>query len=125
MVAVSLLPVSFLLSFLLVSAAGAVTSSAGLVSAGFSVVFGSFALGASVLAAPRTDAVVSSLKSPMAGVVRECEAVPLEGGDSRAWTVRLSTDAPGYAGTAESAVAVEGGAVRLPAWTAAVLVRGR
>ena len=70
-VAVSLLPVSFLLSFLLVSAAGAVTSSAGLVSAGFSVVFsivfGSVALGASVPGALGTDAVVSSLKSSMVG----------------------------------------------------------
>src|SRR6266404_591981 len=70
-VAVSPLPVSFLLSFLLVSAAGAVTSSAGLVSAGFSVVFsvvfGSVALGASVPGALGTDAVASSLKSSMVG----------------------------------------------------------
>jgi hypothetical protein len=61
------LPVSFLLSFLIVPSAGAVTTPAGLVSAGRSVVFGSVALGASVPGALGTDAVVSNLKSSMVG----------------------------------------------------------
>jgi maltooligosyltrehalose trehalohydrolase len=41
--------------------------------------------------------------------------------DARAWTVRLATDAPGYAGTAESAVKVLADAVELPAWTAVLM----
>src|SRR3981081_3980418 len=60
--------VSFLVvSFLFASEAGAVTTSGGLVSCAFSVVFGSGAFGASVLAASGTDAVVSSLKSLIVG----------------------------------------------------------
>jgi maltooligosyltrehalose trehalohydrolase len=47
--------------------------------------------------------------------------VPVPSGD-RAWTVRLRTDAPGYADTAESGVRLVQGAVFLPPWTAALLL---
>jgi maltooligosyltrehalose trehalohydrolase len=47
-------------------------------------------------------------------------AVPFPESGPRAWTLRLTTDAPGYAATAESAVRVADASVHLPAWTAAV-----
>jgi maltooligosyltrehalose trehalohydrolase len=48
--------------------------------------------------------------------------IPMRTPQDRAWTLRLSTDAPAYAGTDQSAVSVTDDSIRLPAWTGAVFM---